>query len=117
MGRQKLTIILDFDGVIHSYPKWKGIIPTDPPTEGAREAIIKLREQFNVKILSTRCTEPAGVKGIEDYMVEHDIPHDGVLVQKEKAVLMVDDRGYRFDGNWDSLLWFVKDGAPEPWNR
>ena len=117
MGRQKLTIILDFDGVIHSYTAWKGIIPTDPPTEGAREAIIKLREQFKVKILSTRCTDPEGKPAIEAYMEKHDIPHDGVLLTKDKAVLMVDDRGYRFDGNWDTLLEFVKDGAPEPWNR
>jgi hypothetical protein len=117
MGKQKLTIILDFDGVIHSYPKWKGITPTDPPTEGAREAIIKLREQFKVKILSTRCTEEAGVKGIEAWMIEYDIPHDGVLRTKEKSSLMVDDRGYRFDGDWNALLEFVKDGPPEPWNR
>lgn len=114
----KKTIILDFDGVLHSYEAWKGIVPTDPPTEGAREAVAKLREQFRVVVLSTRCTEPEGVQGIKDWLAERDIEVDAVVTEKQKAVLMVDDRGYRFDGDWDKLLDFVKDGtAPEPWNR
>ena len=113
----KPTIILDFDGVIHSYPKWKGIRPTDPPTPGARAAVAKLRERYRVCVLSTRCLEEAGVQGIKDWLVEHDIPVDGVLTQKEKAQLMVDDRGYRFDGDWVKLLAFVEEGIPEPWNR
>ena len=113
----KKTIILDFDGVIHSYPEWRGIDTFDPPVPGTREALIKLREQFKVKILSTRCTEDAGFEGIKRYMDEHDLPHDGVVREKEKSSLMVDDRGYRFDGDWNKLLDFVKDGAPEPWNR
>lgn len=113
----KPTVIIDFDGVIHSYPKWRGIDVFDPPTKGAREALIELRKQFKVKILSTRCIEEAGFHGIQRYMIEHDLPHDGVIREKEKAVLMIDDRGYRFDGNWSKLLEFIQNGAPEPWNR
>ena len=64
----KMRIILDFDGVIHSYPAWKGIVPTDPPTSGAREAIARLRETHLVCVLSTRCTEPEGVQGIKDWL-------------------------------------------------
>jgi hypothetical protein len=113
----KKTIICDFDGVIHSYLAWKGLIPTDPPVPGVREALILLRKHYYVKILSTRCMDEGGVEAIEAYMLKHDIPHDGVIREKEKAVLMIDDRGYRFDGDWTKLLEFVKDGVPEPWNR
>jgi len=110
-------IILDFDGVIHSYPKWKGIVPTDPPVPGAKEAIARLRETYEVCVLSTRCTEEAGVQGIKDWLAEHEIVVDAVLTEKAPAILMVDDRGYRFDGDWNKLVEFVESGNLEPWNR
>ena len=110
-------MVLDFDGVIHSYENgWTGIIPEDPPTLGAREAVRKLRERFEVYVLSTRSTEQGGIEAIEAWLDRHDIQVDGVINKKKKAVLMVDDRGYRFDGNWDTLLEFTK-GSMEPWNR
>lgn len=50
------TVVLDFDGVIHSYKSgWKGaaIIP-DEPVPGIKEVIDELRESFKVVIVSTR---------------------------------------------------------------
>jgi len=113
----KPALILDFDGVIHSYENgWTGLTPEDPPTLGAREAIQQLRERFEVLVLSTRSTDPGGIQVIEEWLDKHDIQVDAVIDKKRKAKLMVDDRGYRFDGNWDTLLEFTKTSM-EPWNR
>ena len=87
MARRKQTLILDFDGVLHSYIAWTGIIPTDPPVRGAKEAVGTLRETYVVKVLSTRCTDPNGVQAIKDWLYTHDIEVDGVITTKEKAVL------------------------------
>lgn len=114
----KKTIGCDFDGVIHQYDQgWLGIKPTEGPVAGAREAITKLRENYRVVVFSTRCTNPEGPRLIEEWLKEHDIVVDAVVTEKPKAVLMIDDRGFRFTGDWGAVLEFLKDGAPEPWNR
>ena len=51
------TVCFDFDGVIHSYTSgWKGddVIP-DPPVEGIKEVIDKLRADVNVLRLKWLC--------------------------------------------------------------
>jgi hypothetical protein len=115
----KRKIILDFDGVIHSYGSgWTGVVPTDPPVLGAREAIRRIREHYKVYVMSTRCFEEGGVEAIEDYLREHDIEVDGVVKEKVKASLSIDDRGFRFEGDWNGVIDFLND--PEcfnPWNK
>jgi len=116
----KSTIALDFDGVVHPYKTpWQGIdkIP-DPPTEATKVAIGMLREKHKVIIFSTRCASAKGIQAISKYLKEHGIEVDGVSREKPKAVLIVDDRAYRFDGNWTALLAFVDNpNNLTPWNR
>ena len=122
MTNYKKTVALDFDGVIHSYTsKWQGasIIP-DPPVEGAHEAIKELRKRFKVVILSTRANDPDGYVAMQRWLSEHGIEVDGIAGEgKPKAILYVDDRGFRFDGNWGSVLKALENGSDgvEPWNR
>ena len=42
------SVILDFDGVIHSYASgWQGTtVIHDPPVDGMREAIAEIRKEY-----------------------------------------------------------------------
>jgi len=114
----KETLILDFDGVIHSYSSgWKGatVIP-DPPTNGAREAIAKLRERYVVVVVSSRSHQPGGIGAMKAWLAEHGIEVDDVPAHKPPHVCTVDDRVFRFEGDWDAVLKGVK-AASVPWNK
>lgn len=115
MGKQ--TIILDFDGVIHSYKsRWKGttIIP-DPPVEGIREAIAELRQHYKVVVVSSRCYQEGGIEAIKKWLDNYDIVIDDVTGEKPPAVVIIDDRAITFDGDATGLLEKVK--AFKPWNK
>jgi len=67
----KQTIILDFDGVIHSYESgWKGAenIP-DPPVLQAAEALVGYVDHFTVAIFSSRTGQSGGVYAMKSYIV------------------------------------------------
>ncbi len=113
-------ILVDFDGVVHRYDSgWKGVtVIPDPPVDGVKEAIAKIRESHAVYILSTRGTEDDGVAAIQAYLDKHDIEVDGIVKKKIPASLLIDDRAFRFNGDWNEVLEFLDD--PEcftPWNK
>lgn len=113
----KQTVILDFDGVIHSYSsRWQGatVIP-DPPVEGIREAIAEIRKAYNVVVVSSRCYKDGGIEAIKTYLAEHDIEVDDVTGEKPPAVVIVDDRAITFDGRPETLLEKIKNF--KPWNK
>lgn len=117
---RKRKIIFDFDGVIHRYQPsgWKGttVIP-EPPVKGTKEAIAAIREHYDVYVMSTRCFQEGGIDAITNWLEEHDIEVDGIIAEKVPASLMVDDRGYRFDGSWNNLIEFLNTpGCMDPWN-
>ncbi len=114
----KQTVILDFDGVIHSYSSgWKGanVIP-DPPTEGASEAVARLREQYIVVVVSSRCHQPGGIEAIKAWLALHNIAVDAVSNDKPPHIVTVDDRAFRFEGDWDAVLKGIPE-ASVPWNK
>ena len=101
----RYTVVFDFDGVIHSYKSgWKGIteIP-DPPVLGMKEAIDKIREKYNVVVVSTRCISPEGTKAIKCWLNKHNIVVDSIAAEKPPAICYIDDRAIRFDGNAATL--------------
>jgi hypothetical protein len=114
----KQTIVLDFDGVIHSYSSgWKGAdcIP-DPPTPGAREAIAKLRDKYLVVVVSSRSHQPGGTDAIKSWLTHHQIEVDDVPDHKPPHIAVVDDRAFRFEGDWQAVLDGIADAAV-PWNK
>ncbi len=114
----KQTVILDFDGVVHSYQSgWKGaaVIP-DLPTPGAREAIARLREVYTVVIVSSRTHQPGGIEAIKAWLALHSIEVDDVPDHKPPHIVTVDDRAFRFEGDWDAVLAGIADAAI-PWNK
>lgn len=114
----KQTVILDFDGVIHSYASgWKGanVVP-DPPTEGAKEAIVKLRETYKVVVVSSRCHQPGGIEAIRTWLHQHGIRVDDVSNDKPPHIVTVDDRAFRFEGDWQAVIDGISK-ASIPWNK
>lgn len=114
----KQTVVLDFDGVIHSYQSgWKGadIIP-DPPTPGAADAVRILREKYIVVVVSSRCHQPGGIEAIKKWLQNWEIEVDLVSNDKPPHIVVVDDRAIRFNGNWQEVIDSVP-SASIPWNK
>lgn len=115
---EKQTVIVDFDGVVHSYASgWKGaaVIP-DPPSPGTREALAALRERYRVVIVSSRCHQEGGPQAIREWLALHGIEVDDVTPHKPPHVVVIDDRALRFDGDWQAVLAGIEK-ASVPWNK
>lgn len=106
----KRTVVLDFDGVIHSYTsKWKGVaVIPDPPVAGIKEAIQDIRKQYRVVVASTRCFQEGGIEAVTAWLDRHAIVVDDVVAHKPPATVYVDDRAINFDGNSAALLDKIK---------
>lgn len=124
------TIAIDFDGVIHKYSSgWQDGTIYDEPIDGSLEAIRDLLKQgYSVFIFSTR--SPRQIKRwLDDKYpffgnMTYDLSHGGYLTKvipfwkkfwNEKEVLgitkrklpahiYVDDRAYKFEGDWKKTL-------------
>lgn len=114
---KKPTIIIDFDGVIHSYKSgWQGIdVIPDKPVSGIKECISELRKNYIVVVFSTRCSEEKGVIAIKKWLNEYGIIVDNVVSKKYPAILTIDDRCICFDGNANTLIDKIKNF--KAWNK
>ena len=105
MGQHGKILVLDFDGVIHSYTSgWKGVdcIP-DPPVDGAFEFIASALEHFDVAIYSSRSKSADGRKAMQTWFRRYQLPVDVFnLLQfpttKPPAWITIDDREDRRGG-------------------
>lgn len=114
------TIALDFDGVLHSYTSgWKGSdIISDPPVPGMVEACHRLlAEGFHLSVISSRARYPEGIRAMEQWLVTHGFPAMDITSEKIPALLYVDDRAFRFNGDPAPMLNLILSTDLEPWNR
>lgn len=126
----KPILVLDFDGVIHSYSSgWKGadVVP-DPPVEGAMRFLWEATERFRVNILSSRSHQPGGRRAMQDWLTKHFREHwasdrttcDDKLAEiewpseKPAAMVTIDDRAVTFTGEWPSVQSLLEF---KPWNK
>lgn len=95
------TLLIDFDGVLHSYTGWKGPAEQElgPPIDKARHAILLLAKEFRIVCFTTR---PAEL--VELWLRRHGFPAMKVTNYKEAAFLIIDDRAICFDGTWNDAL-------------
>ncbi|HET7657054.1 MAG TPA: hypothetical protein VFK37_02085 [Bacillales bacterium] len=113
----KPTIVFDFDGVIHSYTSgWKGVeVIPDPPVDGIREVIEKLRKKYRLLVVSSRCRDAKGRVAIKKWLLQNEIEVDGITNKKEPAIVYVDDRAVTFNGDAKKLYEQIKDF--KPWHK
>lgn len=134
-------LVLDFDGVIHSYTSgWKGadVIP-DPPVPGFFPFLFDmLGHGYDVHVFSSRSNQPGGIDAMRAYLYQAASDYAaskenaearptlsvGFLVdmvdqlkfptEKPPAKLTIDDRAITFMGTWPTLD-FIRDF--KPWNK
>lgn len=128
--KAKPILVLDFDGVIHSYTSgWQGAdVISDPPVEGAMEFLFHAVDHFRVAIFSSRSNQRGGIRAMKkwldrnlrEYWGAHPVVADDIFCaiewpkEKPAAMVTIDDRAITFTGTWPdvkSLLDF------KPWNK
>ncbi len=125
---RKLTLCLDFDGVLHAYTSgWQGpdVIP-DGPVPGAMEWLADAAERYDVAVFSSRSHQENGIKAMQESLLIWLTAEVGTTLGqramsrlrfptvKPSAHLSIDDRGFRFEGTfpgWEEIDNF------KPWNR
>lgn len=71
MNDTKRILLIDFDGVLHSYESgWKGarVIP-DPPVPGAMKFLDEALEYFDVHIYSSRSRQWGGKRAMKKWLL------------------------------------------------
>jgi hypothetical protein len=119
----KLIILVDFDGVIHSYTSgWQGAdVVADPPVRGAIAWLKELVDsgKYDVQIYSSRSSQEGGIKAMQaalrvwswrgDDRVQAKMEPDEALdfvssmkfpTVKPPAWLTIDDRAKCFTGTF-----------------
>ena len=117
---RKPILLLDFDGVLHSYTSgWQGVeaIP-DPPVPGAEAFLRQAVEHFEVMVYSSRSRYANGRNAICAWMVRW-FPGDlcgqiSIPANKPAAFLTLDDRAICFEGVWPRPAELLKF---KPWNK
>jgi acyl-CoA-binding protein len=126
----KPILVLDFDGVIHSYASpWRGaaVIP-DPPVPGALEALELYAEHFQVAIFSSRTHQPGGRQAMQQWLYEAlieagrtkdqaaQLVYHAIVWPTEKppALVTIDDRAVTFTGSFPAPAQLL---AFKPWNK
>jgi len=111
-----VVIALDFDGVLHKYEEKEQNfpVPGGPPVEGASEVIgWLLANRYELVIYSCRSNVSGGVDAIKEWLQKWGFPNIPVSLEKPQAALYIDDRGFRFDGDFRKVISFLLEN-PEP---
>lgn len=115
------AIAIDFDKTIHRYSKgYLGGEIYDPPFDGCRKALELLQEQgYKIIIYSVRNLdhpdhhtgklEANQIAQMKTWFKNYHIPYDSFWTEpgKPQVDLFIDDKGYRFTGNWSTAVFEV----------
>ena len=120
-GIQK-TICIDFDGVIHSFvqPWISATVIPDPAVYGAFDFIKRcIADGYTVAVFSSRSHQFRGIDAMKAWFIEHGLDETTLQQiqfpqEKPPAIIYIDDRGYRFIGEWPTAHFLE---TFRPWNR
>ena len=115
----KKTILIDFDGVIHSYSSgWSGINTIrDKPVEGSFKFLEECLNRFEVYIYSTRCETEEGIAAMIRWFKVWEFNRVDDLrftYMKIPAWLTIDDRTFQFNGIFPTV---EEIDNFKPWNK
>jgi len=114
--KDKSTIAIDFDGVIHNANRgWgDGTCYGDPLPESI-ESIKKLSKKYEIIIFTAKAKKDrplvngkTGNELVREWLTKYDVIDlvKDITSEKPRAELYVDDNGYRFE-NWTDTLKFI----------
>lgn len=111
INRENKRLLIDFDGVIHSYHEgYKDGSIYGYLLEGAKETIDELSKTHQIVIFTSRVSQSQNEeslnqikKDIEDWLNKHEIYFDFITADKLAAVAYIDDNAIRFENNWSEI--------------
>ena len=116
--QNKITIAIDFDGVIHNaHSGWGDGTCYGEPIDGSIEAIKTLSKIYDIVLFTAKVKKDrplvngkTGLDFVKEWLEKYSILHliKEITSEKPRAELYIDDNGYRFE-NWKDTLDFVKE--------
>jgi len=98
----KKVIAVDFDGVLHEFKEgWTREIPEGKPVKDSLWAIKELTNKgFSIVVYTSR----ANLEAVSLWLRQNGFPALEVTNHKPIAIAYIDDRGIRFENNWESIV-------------
>jgi hypothetical protein len=99
--------MVDLDGTLASYDGWRGEASIGDPIPGAVEAMERLIQEFDVYVYTVR--QEKGF--VAQWLQEHGFPAKIQVFSGDKpmAWAYIDDRAFRFEGDWAATLKQVQE--------
>ena len=96
-----LRVAIDFDGVLNTYDGWSGEDELFEPRKGAWLFLTRLSEKYDVVIFTNRSP-----RRVWRWLVEYGFAEYvcDVTNVKPRAFVYVDDRGLKFEGDYNETL-------------
>lgn len=103
----KTIICLDFDGVLNNFNHnfiSHELIPEEP-VPGAREWCWSVWDSGKADLIvsSGRCQSEIGIAAIETWLEKWGFPPMPISPVKPVAHVYIDDRAYKFNGDWSTV--------------
>ena len=95
----KKVVCVDFDGVLNNYKGWQGEDELYTPCMGAKEFMETLSKDYRIIVFTVRDND-----SVRDWLNYYDIVFDDVTSTKIGAVCYIDDRGLKFNGDYNEVL-------------
>lgn len=102
----RLTVAVDFDGVINKYKGWDGENDLSVPQSGVKYFLEELNKEYSVIIFTARDTDKVE-EWFKKYELDKYILH--ITNMKPRAVAYIDDRAINYDGNYKKVLNKLKE--------
>lgn len=112
-----MNLAIDFDGVIHTFDKgFHDGTCYGEPIEGALEAVRALSKRFRIIVFTAKAKPDrplvngkTGTELVREWLIKYGISDcvAEITSEKPRAVLYIDDNGYRFE-RWEDTLNFIQ---------